>query len=153
MEGKVRISSIQPPPAIVRLTPKAELVSEYRARFFKPLSAAVNIVGAEGGAEKGGSGARREGDWVHTAEADMEPVVVQEAALQRRVEAERVRLAAKVTERGGEKKTLRSTYILAISLTDAQSKRPFCFSLFHVQCFRLKPLLAIVAESEQNEIR
>lgn len=101
----------RPPPAIVRLTPKAELVSEYRARFFErvraPSTAAGHCSGGEGEAKghgDGGSGDSEGGRWrsaasdgaAAAAEADMESVVVQESALQRRVEAERVRLAKKV---------------------------------------------------------
>lgn len=96
----------RPPPAIVRLTPKAELVLEYRARFFERSSAAaVNTAGA--GGQAGGRGGGGGGGRVKAATsdgaavADMESVVMQEAALQRRVEAERVRLATKVSE-GGE---------------------------------------------------
>lgn len=122
-DGKVGTSIIQPPPAIVRLTPKAELVSEYRARFFNPPSAAAaanNTVGAEGGVEKRGGREGREGGRPRTsgshgavvpppaADDDLESVVMQEDALQRRVEAERVRLATKVTgkkEGGTERNT------------------------------------------------
>lgn len=112
VEGKAGMGVVQPPPAIVRLTPKAELVSEYRARFFKPSSAAadLNIVGTEGGVEQREGGEGREGGGrpqtsasrgsvvPPTADEGLESVVMQEAALQRRVEAERVRLATKVTE-------------------------------------------------------
>ncbi|CBJ25989.1 hypothetical protein Esi_0018_0054 [Ectocarpus siliculosus] len=86
---------LRPPPAIVRLTPKAELVSAYRARYFEQSP----VVGAGGrpGGESGDVGGER-GRLKSTAAAAtaaMEAVVVQEAALQRRVEAERVRLATK----------------------------------------------------------
>ena len=85
---------VRAPPPIVRLTPKAGLASEYRAQFFEqPIAAA-----ADGGAEAGGEGG--EGGFPGNS-ADREKgreveVVVQEAALQRRVEAERARLATKV---------------------------------------------------------
>lgn len=90
---------LRPPPAIVRLTPRAELVSAYRARYFEQSP----IVGAGGwpGGESGDVGGER-GRLKTTAAAAtaaMEAVVVQEAALQRRVEAERVRLATKVMNR------------------------------------------------------
>lgn len=142
-EGKVGINIIKPPPAIVRLTPKAELVSEYRARFFK---SPANTVEAGQDGEKRGGREGREGGWLQmatspgavvpaTAEADIESVIVQEAALQRRVEAERVHLATKVTERGDGKKydTLQSAW--------SQSKCQFF--LLHVQRFRPKQLLTI----------
>lgn len=104
------MSVLQPPPAIVRLTPKAELVSEYRARFFKTSpAAAANTARAVEEMEKRGGGEGREGGWSPTTAShgtvvagrtEAESVVVQEAALQRRVEAERIRLATKVAERG-----------------------------------------------------
>ncbi|CAM9380944.1 unnamed protein product, partial [Ectocarpus sp. 8 AP-2014] len=83
------------PPAIVRLTPKAELVSVYRARYF--MQSPVVGAGGRPGGESGDVGVER-GRLKSTAAAAtaaMEAVVVQEAALQRRVEAERVRLATK----------------------------------------------------------
>ncbi|CAM9358482.1 unnamed protein product [Ectocarpus fasciculatus] len=86
---------LRPPPAIVRLTPKAELVSAYRARYFEqsPVVGAGGRRGGENG-DEGGERGRLE-TRAAAATAAMEAVVVQEAALQRRVEAERVRLATK----------------------------------------------------------
>ncbi|CAM9210278.1 unnamed protein product, partial [Hapterophycus canaliculatus] len=110
-EGEVTNSDLlRPPPAIVRLTPNAELASEYRARYFDiSCPADVSGAGGEGGAagRQGGTGvenaARRwaeaatyDGGAANAAEAfQMQAVVVQEAALQRRVETERIRLATK----------------------------------------------------------
>ncbi len=102
----------------MRLTPKAELVSEYRARFFErvcaPAAAAGHASGGEGEARVPRGGGSRDGEGgrlksaasdcaAAAAEADMESVVVQESALQRRVEAERVRLATKVPQREGKR--------------------------------------------------
>ncbi|CAM9860676.1 unnamed protein product [Ectocarpus sp. 4 AP-2014] len=86
---------LRPPPAIVRLTPKAELVSAYRARFFE--QSTVDGAGGRPGGESGDVGGEigRLKTTAAAATAAMEAVVVQEAALQRRVEAERVRLATK----------------------------------------------------------
>lgn len=88
-------AGVRAPPPIVRLTPKAELALEYRARFFEqPVEAAAETGGEARGGEggKGGFlGQSTDGEKRHEVEA-----VVQEAALQRRVEAEQARLAAKV---------------------------------------------------------
>lgn len=74
-------ASVQPPPTIVRLTPKAELATEYRSRYF------ARFVGFD--EEDGSREARAEVKrW--------EDLVTQERALQERVEAERVRLVTKV---------------------------------------------------------
>ncbi|CAB1120695.1 unnamed protein product [Ectocarpus sp. CCAP 1310/34] len=86
---------LRPPPTIVRLTPKAELVSAYRARYFEqsPVVGAGGRSGGESGDVRGERGRLK--STAAAATAAMEAVVVQEAALQRRVKAERVRLATK----------------------------------------------------------
>lgn len=127
----------RPPPAIVRLTPKAELVSEYRARFFErfrdPAAAADHSFGSEGEARRHGCGgggdgeagrlrsAANEGAAV-AAEADMESIVVQESALQRRVDAERVRLATKVPKTFATRLTARAS-ILRVRLAQSFSRQ------------------------------
>lgn len=90
---------LRPPPAIVRLTPKAELVPAYRARYFEQ-SPVVGAGGRRGGEseDEGGERGRLQTTGAGVTVA-MEAVVLQEAALQRRVEAERVRLATKVMNR------------------------------------------------------
>ncbi|CAM9829925.1 unnamed protein product, partial [Scytosiphon promiscuus] len=95
--AKAKGELVRPPPAIVRLTPNAQLASEYRARFFDRPAAR-----RQGGTGGGDAGRRRTEAGAYQGEAadaaaaaNMQAVVVQEAALQRRVEAERLRLATK----------------------------------------------------------
>lgn len=80
-------TDVRPPPHIVRVTPKAELVAEYRSRFFCNWTTTGNGSDARSGAVgAASSGPAREA----------ELLVVQEAALQKRVQAERIRLATQV---------------------------------------------------------
>lgn len=80
----------RPPPSIVRLTPKAELVAEYRARFFSQSPATE---AADKGSDKDADGSRNPGTDAISRDVEL---VVRERALQRRVRIERARLATKV---------------------------------------------------------
>lgn len=79
---------VRAPPTIVRLTPKAELVWEYRARFFgHPNGVVTNKEGSAIESQNTGTDGR--------IARDVE-VVLQEASLQRRVDTERDGLATRV---------------------------------------------------------
>ena len=84
--GAVELSRVRPPSAMVRLTPRAELVEEYRARFF--------------GQSAGDVIKERNFGHIETREEQKRimEVVMKESELQRRVEEKRERLAAKVVE-------------------------------------------------------
>lgn len=82
--GVVELSGVRPPPAMVRLTPRAELVEEYRARFFGQPAGVVIEEGHSRQIETGEEKTR------------IVEVVTKEPELQRRVREKRERLAAKV---------------------------------------------------------
>lgn len=119
-------ANVSAPPPIVRLTPKAGLASEYRARFFAQPAAAAT---AEAGGEEGGF----VGDSTDWGEKRREvEVVVQETALQRRVEAERTRLATKVRMRLLPSAPLATE---VVQLFPVRAEYPY--SLFYLLSFRV----------------
>lgn len=91
-ESDVGMTDIFPPPSIVRFTPGTELVTEYRSRFFAELPP------ERGNITAGASGTGFEATKVAAAAriANEERLVVQESALQKRLQEERARLATEV---------------------------------------------------------
>lgn len=82
--GAVELSGVRPRSAMVRLTPRAELVEEYRTRFF--------------GQSAGGAVKERNLRQIETGKEQTRivEVVTKESELQRRVQEKRERFAAKV---------------------------------------------------------